>query len=129
VPLYEYQCKKCKHRFEKIESLSASMTKVCPKCGGKAERTISAPAIQFKGAGWYVNEYGKGSGAKSSENAERAEKGEGKSGEKTGEKAGEKTGEKSGEKSVGKSGDKSAAKAPTSDKPAAKSEAKKKSKE
>jgi putative FmdB family regulatory protein len=57
VPLYEYQCKQCKHRFEKIQSFSAPEEKVCPECGGEVERLISAPAIQFKGAGWYVNDY------------------------------------------------------------------------
>jgi putative FmdB family regulatory protein len=57
VPLYEYQCKQCQHRFEKIQSFSAPEEKVCPECGGEVERLISAPAIQFKGAGWYVNDY------------------------------------------------------------------------
>ena len=67
MPLYEYQCEKCGHRFEKIESFSASTTKKCPKCGAKAERMLAAPAIQFKGSGWYVTDYaGKsGSGTKS----------------------------------------------------------------
>jgi putative FmdB family regulatory protein len=57
VPLYEYRCKQCEHRFEKIQSFSAPEEKVCPECGGEVERLISAPAIQFKGAGWYVNDY------------------------------------------------------------------------
>ena len=57
MPLYEYQCKQCSHRFEKIQSFSAPEEKVCPECGGEVERLISAPAIQFKGAGWYVNDY------------------------------------------------------------------------
>jgi putative FmdB family regulatory protein len=68
LPLYEYQCGKCSHRFEKIESHSASTTKKCPKCGGKAKRLASAPAIQFKGSGWYVTDYArKGSAASSGE--------------------------------------------------------------
>jgi putative FmdB family regulatory protein len=58
LPLYEYKCEKCGHRFEKIESHTASTTKKCPKCGAKAERQHSAPAIQFKGSGWYVTDYG-----------------------------------------------------------------------
>jgi putative FmdB family regulatory protein len=57
VPLYEYQCKQCQHRFEKIQSFSAPEEKVCPVCGGEVEKLISAPSIQFKGAGWYVNDY------------------------------------------------------------------------
>jgi len=66
LPLYEYECVKCGHRFEKIESSSASTTKKCPKCGAKAERLLAAPAIQFKGSGWYVTDYaGKSSGSAS----------------------------------------------------------------
>ncbi|HXX21497.1 MAG TPA: zinc ribbon domain-containing protein [Candidatus Acidoferrum sp.] len=66
MPLYEYECVKCGHRFEKIESSSASTTKKCPKCGAKAERLLAAPAIQFKGSGWYVTDYaGKSSGSAS----------------------------------------------------------------
>ena len=57
MPLYEYKCEKCGHRFEKIEPFSASATKKCPKCGAKAERQISAAGIQFKGSGWYVTDY------------------------------------------------------------------------
>jgi putative FmdB family regulatory protein len=57
VPLYEYQCTKCKRRTEKIESVSGPHLKKCPHCGGKVEQTLSAPAIQFKGSGWYVTDY------------------------------------------------------------------------
>ena len=61
MPLYEYRCKQCGHQFEKIQSFSAPEEKECPVCHGEVERLISAPAIQFKGAGWYVNDYaGKG---------------------------------------------------------------------
>ena len=70
MPLYEYRCKQCGHQFEKIQSFSAPEEKECPVCKGEVERLISAPAIQFKGAGWYVNDYaakGKGSSAKSSD--------------------------------------------------------------
>jgi putative FmdB family regulatory protein len=68
LPLYEYQCARCGHRFEKIESASASATKKCPQCGGKAERLLAAPAIQFKGSGWYVTDYAaKSSGSGSTE--------------------------------------------------------------
>lgn len=57
VPLYEYKCVKCGHRFEKIEKVTASEIKKCPECGAKAERMAAAPAIQFKGSGWYVTDY------------------------------------------------------------------------
>ena len=51
MPLYEYECKKCGHRFEKIQLYSAKMVKKCPECGGQVEQMISAPAVQFKGFG------------------------------------------------------------------------------
>jgi putative FmdB family regulatory protein len=59
MPLYEYQCKKCGHRFEKIQKFSDPPVKKCPECGGQVEQTISAPAVQFKGSGWYVTDYAK----------------------------------------------------------------------
>jgi len=59
MPLYEYQCKKCGHRFEKIQKFSDKPVKKCPQCGGRVEQTISAPAVQFKGSGWYVTDYAK----------------------------------------------------------------------
>jgi putative FmdB family regulatory protein len=64
VPLYEYECTKCHRKTEKIESVSGPHLKKCPHCGGKVEQLLSAPAIQFKGSGWYVTDYaGKKSGA------------------------------------------------------------------
>ena len=66
MPLYEYKCLKCGRRTEKIESVSGPHLKKCPHCGGKVEALISAPAIQFKGSGWYVTDYaGKSGGDKS----------------------------------------------------------------
>jgi putative FmdB family regulatory protein len=59
MPLYEYQCKKCGHLFEKIQKFSDKLIKKCPECGGPVEQTISAPAVQFKGSGWYVTDYAK----------------------------------------------------------------------
>jgi len=85
LPLYEYKCVKCGHRFEKIESFDAPETKKCPKCGAKAERQLGAPAIQFKGTGWYVTDYaGKKPGSSSSE--------------KSGDGASDKSSEKSSDK-------------------------------
>jgi len=58
VPIYEYQCKKCKHRFEKIhQKFSDARVKKCPECGGPVEELLSSPAVQFKGSGWYVTDY------------------------------------------------------------------------
>jgi putative FmdB family regulatory protein len=79
LPLYEYECVKCGHRFEKIENTSASATKKCPQCGGKAERLLAAPAIQFKGSGWYVTDYaakssGSGSAEGTNDGATKSEK-------------------------------------------------------
>jgi len=65
MPLYEYECKKCHHRFEVIQKFSARHTKKCPECGGPVEQTISAPAVRFKGTGWYVTDYAKKSSAPS----------------------------------------------------------------
>jgi len=73
VPLYEYECAKCHRRTEKIESVSGPHLKKCPHCGGKVERLLGAPAIQFKGAGWYVTDYaGKKSGGESSSSEKSA---------------------------------------------------------
>ena len=68
MPLYEYQCKQCGHRFERIQSFSAEDVKECPVCQGPVERLISAPAVQFKGSGFYSTDYGaKPSAAKSAD--------------------------------------------------------------
>lgn len=72
MPLYEYKCVKCGRTTEKIESVSGPHLKKCPHCGGKVERLIAAPAIQFKGSGWYVTDYagkGKSGGDGASEKA------------------------------------------------------------
>ena len=57
MPLFEYECSKCGNRFEKIHKFSNRSIKTCPKCGGKVARLPSAPAIQFKGSGWYITDY------------------------------------------------------------------------
>jgi putative FmdB family regulatory protein len=59
LPLYEYQCKKCHSLTERIQKFSDSPLTVCPHCGGELEQLLSAPAIQFKGSGWYVSDYAK----------------------------------------------------------------------
>ena len=73
MPLYEYLCTKCNHRFEKIQNFSAAPLTDCPKCSGELIRPLTAPALQFKGAGWYVNDYSsKGSASASAAKAESA---------------------------------------------------------
>src|ERR1700734_3125890 len=58
MPLYEYECKQCKLRTEKIQKFSDPEITICPHCGGPLERVLSAPAIAFKGGGWYADGYG-----------------------------------------------------------------------
>jgi putative FmdB family regulatory protein len=70
MPLYEYQCDACGHRFEVIRKFSDSPLETCPKCGGAVRKLQSAPAFHLKGSGWYVTDYAKkdgGSGEKSGE--------------------------------------------------------------
>lgn len=62
MPIYEYRCRACGRRIEKIQSFSAEPLKVCEACGGELERLVSPPAIQFKGSGWYVTDYSHKSG-------------------------------------------------------------------
>jgi putative FmdB family regulatory protein len=78
MPLYEYQCKKCGHRFEKIRKFSDKPIKKCPECGGAVEQLLSAPAVQFKGSGWYVTDYAKKSSAPASESGSKETKKEDK---------------------------------------------------
>ena len=74
MPLHEYECKKCGHRFERIQKFSDPPVKKCPECGGKVEQLLSAPAVQFKGSGWYVTDYAKRSGpASGSDSGDKSE--------------------------------------------------------
>jgi len=83
LPLYEYQCKKCHSLTERIQKFSDPPLTTCPHCGGELEQLLSAPAVQFKGSGWYVTDYarkssksGNGSAASSSENKSEGSKSE-----------------------------------------------------
>ncbi len=69
MPLYAYRCTKCGHRFEKIQNFSADPEIECPVCHGILERPLTAPRLHFKGAGWYVNDYGGKSTVPASESA------------------------------------------------------------
>lgn len=57
MPIYEYECQACSHRFERIQKFTDGTVRRCPECGGSVERLISSPAIRFKGSGWYVTDY------------------------------------------------------------------------
>jgi putative FmdB family regulatory protein len=59
MPLYEYVCNACGKRFEVLQKFSDEPLKTHEECGGEAERLLSAPALQFKGSGWYVTDYAK----------------------------------------------------------------------
>jgi len=61
MPLYEYECFLCRQRFERIQKVSQEPVTQCPSCGGSVRRLLGVPALQFKGSGWYVTDYGKGS--------------------------------------------------------------------
>jgi putative FmdB family regulatory protein len=59
MPIYEFECRKCKAHIEVFQKISDKPPVKCRKCGGRLERKLSAPAIQFKGSGWYVTDYAK----------------------------------------------------------------------
>jgi putative FmdB family regulatory protein len=59
MPLYEYQCEACSHRFERIHKFSDPPIATCPTCGGSVRKLFSSPAIKFKGSGFYINDYAK----------------------------------------------------------------------
>ena len=94
MPLYEYECSACHHRFEQIQSFSDPIVRKCPKCGkNKVKKLLSSPAIQFKGAGFYINDYQRKGSSTSlpdhgeSESKKKDEKDSGKSTDKPAEKA------------------------------------------
>jgi putative FmdB family regulatory protein len=99
VPLYEYQCKKCHSLTERIQKFSDPPLAVCPHCGGELEQLLSAPAVQFKGSGWYVTDYAKKSskGGSSGSNGSAAASSESKSdsSSSTGSTSSEKSGSSS----------------------------------
>ncbi len=86
MPLYEYKCDACGHRFEKIQKFSDPLVDTCPKCGGVVHKLVSSPAIQFKGSGFYITDYAKKDhvaaakadkeGSGTSEKSEKSEKNE-----------------------------------------------------
>jgi putative FmdB family regulatory protein len=84
MPLYEYECEKCHHRFERIQKFSDPPIADCPVCGGPVHKLMSSPAIQFKGSGWYITDYARKDGASS-----------GKTGQSEGSSTSEKTSKES----------------------------------
>ncbi|MBS1855600.1 MAG: zinc ribbon domain-containing protein [Acidobacteria bacterium] len=90
MPLYDYRCAKCGETFEIIQKFSDEPLKTHDGCGGEVERLLSPPALQFKGSGWYVTDYGKGGKSPSTS---------GSSGDKAKSKTEKKTESKPAEKS------------------------------
>lgn len=104
MPLYEYECDACRHRFEKIQKFSDPPVETCPVCGGTVHKLMSSPAIQFKGSGWYITDYARKdaqAGAKSDK--PEAASGDGKADGKSESKAETKTETKSEPKADTKS--------------------------
>jgi putative FmdB family regulatory protein len=76
MPLYEYQCQGCGHRFEKIQKYSDAPLTTCPACGDAVEKLLSSPAIQFKGSGWYITDYARAGKSGDSPEGKKAESGD-----------------------------------------------------
>lgn len=105
MPLYEYECEACGHRFEVIQKFSDPPVEQCPKCGARVKKLLASPAIQFKGSGWYITDYakkrsgaegakaegGKAEGAKTEGGKTESDKTEGKADSSKGTEAGSKT--------------------------------------
>ena len=117
MPLYEYQCDACGHRFEKIQKFSDPIVDTCPICGGAVRKLMSSPAIQFKGSGFYITDYAKkdqGGDRSDSGAADKAAKSESSAGKSEKGEKGEK-GDTSGKSGNSEKSEKSAA-AASSDK-------------
>jgi putative FmdB family regulatory protein len=90
MPLYEYECNDCEHRFERIQKFSDPLVSTCPVCSGEVRKLLSSPAIRFKGTGWYVTDYAKkSSGAQPSDAAGETKDGDRKGANGTGSGASE----------------------------------------
>jgi putative FmdB family regulatory protein len=88
VPIYEYECERCEHRFEVMQKFSDRPLRKCEKCSGPVRKVLSAPGLLFKGSGWYVTDYANSDRKK----AMKAEKDAGTSGDKKPEPATSKAG-------------------------------------
>jgi putative FmdB family regulatory protein len=111
MPIYEFECKKCKARSEVLQRLNDKLPVKCRKCGGRLEKLISASAIKFKGTGWYVTDYaGNGKKGKSSE-----EKSESSSSSSSSDKSESKSGSKEASPAKKTSETTSSTKAPSGD--------------
>ena len=76
MPLYEYRCSRCGETFEVIQQFSDAPLEVCQKCGGAVDKLLSSSAIQFKGAGWYINDYSRKGGGEATDGSAKTTKDE-----------------------------------------------------
>jgi len=84
MPLYEYQCESCGHRFEVIQKFSDDLVSVCPNCGkGPVVKLLSSPAIQFKGSGWYITDYARKDSGKDKDSGKNKDSGKDKDSDKS----------------------------------------------
>jgi putative FmdB family regulatory protein len=91
MPLYEYECRSCGKRTEVLQRFADAPLAACPHCGGEVKKLFSAPAVQFKGTGWYVTDYagkGKPGGGESKDKSDAAKEAGGEGKDKGGESKG-----------------------------------------
>ena len=84
MPTYEYRCRDCGHSFDIVQKMSDDQVTHCPECGGELRKVFTAPAIAFKGSGFYATDHGKRRASESSEKTEKKDgekKGDGKKGD------------------------------------------------
>src|SRR3954447_22530348 len=113
MPLYDYRCHRCGETFEVRQKFADALLTVHESCGGELERLISAPALQFKGTGWYVTDYGRNGQVPSGSSDPKEPKGSKESKDsKTETKSDTKTETKSESKAESKSESKPAPAAP-----------------
>src|SRR5215213_806306 len=108
MPLYEYQCDACGHRFEVLQKFSDPRIDTCPKCGSTVHKLMSSPAIQFKGSGFYITDYPK--------NESGAPKSSGGAKDKESSGSSESASDKGSDKSMDKGSDKGSDKTKPADK-------------
>ena len=129
MPLYEYECDACGHRFEVIQKFSDPLVKTCPKCKSPVHKLFSSPAIQFKGSGFYITDYPKADHANAAKadqagatNADGAKSDTSGKADKTDKSGTSETSEKAGTtKSEKTAGDTSSASVPSTPPPSASS--------
>lgn len=106
MPIYEYQCQSCGRRSEVLQRMDEAPLTTCSECGGPLKKLLSSPAVQFKGSGWYVTDYGKGgskAGAAGKSGSGEGGKSEGRSESKS-DSGGKSDGGSSGAKAGGSEG-------------------------